>query len=345
MNIISDNTIARNVILSNINANDDQKDKSGADLRIKKIVYVALGTLAALFLLTGILALTAVFLPYMTFAAVATTIFKVVAIVTAVIFGIAALTKAFDYVAPKLPRPLRIVADRIHANLTEMFAVLTMAACYFVDLEKQNPKSVEGNNQIPILLIHGLYHNSSAWIEYRKQLNDAKLGPIFTINLGNPFDSIDVYAQRVRDMVANIQRITGLKDIVLIGHSMGGVVATKFALEFATEETKVTDIITIGSPLKGTSIAKYFGWGKGVREMRKGSDYLTVLNDKILAQAKINFFHIASETDALVPIWSSLPQENENTKHLKISNIGHTALLLTSDVINPIIDYYKNRSV
>lgn len=332
--------VAINMKQSDIVMNKRPKDRSGGDVRIKKIVFIAL---AAAFVVSGATALTAAFLPYTAFAAGALLVFKVIGIITGIAIGIFVLAKALDLIAPKLPRPLALVANYIHASITEMFSLLAMSACYFVNLEKRNPKIVEGNNQKPILLIHGLYHNSSAWIEYIGQLKAAHVGPVFTINLGNPFGSIHSHAEKIKKMVAEIQRITGRKDIMLVGHSMGGVVASTFALDWATKDTLVTDIVTIASPLDGSSVAHYIGYGKSVRETRTGSDHITDLSDKICQQTKINFFHIASKTDQLVPAWSAALPKNKRAKHLIFPNLGHCALLYSKAVIDPIIDYYKNQ--
>ena len=291
MNSINQNVvIASNNKLPHIVENGAQNYKAGSDLRIKKIALFTLAVLVGTLAIAGSLVIAAAFLPYAAFAAGAFTAFKVIAAITGIAAGTFALTQVLDYLAPKLPRPLAAVANSIHAAITEIFALITMSALYFVNLEKTNPKKVEHNNQQPILLIHGLVHNSSAWIEYRKRLKDANVGPVFTINLGNPFGSIDGHAEKVKGMVAEIQRITGRKDIMLVGHSMGGLVASKFALDLATEETRVTDIVTIGSPLKGTPLAKLIRFGKDIKEMGKGSAYVRDLSEKNLPAKKYQLF-------------------------------------------------------
>lgn len=320
-------------------------NKKAPLLTTTKIVYLALATLATALLISAGAALAAVFTPYPAFAAISLTILIITGTINSIALGIFLLTKALELIAPKLKRPLAKVAHLIHAQITEIFSLLAMIACYPVNLEKSNPKKVGDNRQQPILLIHGLYHNSSAWIEYRSLLKKAGLGPVFTINLGNPFGSITQHAKKVARKVNEIQEITGRKDIFLVGHSMGGIVASKFALDEATIETQVTDIITIGSPLKGSVAARYIGFGKSVKEMSKGGAYIDELNERINRQDKIKFFHIASETDALVPLLSALNLENKKAKRLVISNLGHAGLLYSKRIIQPIIDYYQNRPI
>lgn len=233
------------------------------------------------------------------------------------------------------------IINYIYAAIKEIFALLVVLACYFINLEKRNPKIVKSNSQQPILLIHGLYHSSSAWIKFLDQFKIADTGPVFTLNLGDPFGSISHHAKTVKNKIAEIQSITGRKEIMLVGHSMGGLVAAKFALDLATEDTFVTNIVTIGSPLKGTKVANYLGWGQSVKEMRHDSHYIKDLNQKILQQTNIHFFHIASETDLLIPLRSALFSENVRAQHLILSNSSHLSLLFEKKVIHAVIDYYK----
>ncbi len=321
----------------------EQPHKKRNEVIIRKIILITLAVLLAVCLVSGMIAFTATFLPYFTFAAGALVAFKVLAVITGVALGTFALSQMLNFIASKLPRPLQVAANAIHAAIIEIFSLIALSASYLIDLEKSNPKKIEGIDQQPILLIHGLYHNSSAWIEYRKCLTKANIGPVFTINLGHPFSSINDHAKKVKLRVEEIQKITGRKDIMLIGHSMGGVVASKFAIQWAQDGTHVTDIITIGSPLKGSTLANYIGIGKEVQEMRKGSAFIKDLSEKICKQTDIKFFHIAAEMDELVPTCSALLPENIKAKRLNISNLGHVGLLYSKDVIDPIIDYYKNR--
>lgn len=337
-----------NTILCNHQLHVEQGQKNqvkGTDLKIKKVVLIVLAVLVAALAVSASLAFFAALSPFVFFASCALVAFKVIATITVIAVAIFAITQALNLIAPKLPRPLALVANGIHALITEFFAFIAMSSLYFINLEKRNPKIIEGNHQQPILLIHGLYHNSSAWIAYKKCLQDANTGPVFTINLANSRASIETHAQKVKKMVAEIQRVTGRQDIMLVGHSMGGLVASKFALDLATKETKVTDVITIGSPLKGSPTAKYIGFGKSVKEMQKNSVYMKDLSTRICKQRNIHFFHIASRTDELVPATSALLTENVRAKHLLLSNVGHAGLLYSKRVINPIIEYYKNRQL
>ncbi|QLH36019.1 MAG: alpha/beta fold hydrolase [Parachlamydiaceae bacterium] len=198
------------------------------------------------------------------------------------------LLKIIDWIAPDLS--LKFLLNFVYAAFTESFYLIAVTALYGNDLQRRNPKSLSNKDQTPVLFIHGLYHNSSGWWKYLKIFQEAQIEPLFTMNLGSPFGSINQHAYRINEMVDHIQKVTGRKDIILVGHSMGGLAATKFALDLATEDTRVISIVTLGSPLKGTWVANYLGWGESVKEMRMNSPYALSLSEKFVKMKKFIFF-------------------------------------------------------
>lgn len=74
----------------------------------------------------------------------------------------------------------------------------------------------------PALLIHGNYHNQSAWLPLAKYLHDTSYpGPIFTVNLpSGPITDRDY--EIINHKCAEIRRLTEIP-IAMIGHSRGGV--------------------------------------------------------------------------------------------------------------------------
>lgn len=311
-------------------------------LTIKKIVFIALSVVGATFAATAILAFTASFLSFAGLTAFSLIALKVSACVAGLAFGSFGIVKLTDYLAPKLTRPLAVVANAIHAAITETFSFLTAVFTYFINLEKRNPTKVE-NSQKPILLIHGFMHNSSAWINYRKRLMEANCGPVFTINLGQPFASIDKHADKVRQQVDVIRKVTGRNDLMLICHSMGGLVGAKYALDLSSD-TKVTDLVTIGTPWEGT-YAAYLGLGKDAKEMTHGCSYVQDLNTRI-SETSIRRLYIASETDEIIlPPRSALLSSDQGAERLPIQNLGHLGILYSDHIADKICTQYAKNII
>jgi pimeloyl-ACP methyl ester carboxylesterase len=98
-----------------------------------------------------------------------------------------------------------------------------------------NPKAIspELKNRRPILLIHGNYHNQSAWLSLGKALKGEKLGPVYTVNLPSGLITEKDYAivdEKIRQIKAQYKTV-GVESIKvdLVGHSRGGFIAHRMA--------------------------------------------------------------------------------------------------------------------
>jgi triacylglycerol esterase/lipase EstA (alpha/beta hydrolase family) len=172
-----------------------------------------------------------------------------------------------------------------------MGAVFLKPFAYFSQKRVVHAKN-EGR---PILLVHGYLHNATAWVYQKQRLAEEGFGPIYVLNLKKPFASIVAHAEQLKEKALEIQQETGRSDLILIGHSMGGLVCSWYATQLAPRG-KVTDLITIGSPLRGTTLAKV-GLGSNAREMERDSLFLYELQKAIQKSRSTRFYHIASMTD------------------------------------------------
>jgi pimeloyl-ACP methyl ester carboxylesterase len=192
----------------------------------------------------------------------------------------------------------------------------------------------------PILLIHGLMHNQSGWIWLRRQIKLEKLGPVYTINLEPRHGSIEDFADQVAARAREIERETGQSGLILIGHSMGGLVASYYA-EHLAPAGKVTDIITLGTPFDGTRPAFVSGRAICAMEMRPGSPLLQELRRKREQARDRRYYHIASLFDALVlpsqSAWSGVNEE----RLLVLPSHGHMRLLFSKRVAAQIVTWLK----
>ncbi|MDE3046189.1 MAG: alpha/beta fold hydrolase [Verrucomicrobiota bacterium] len=240
------------------------------------------------------------------------------------LLGSLAFLKLINTLSHSLPRSVARIIHWIHAMVFEVFSLLFIFSLRFFF----KPKDPIGNpNGRPILLVHGYCNSGSVWIYQRYKLAQAGLGPIYTISLGHPFRPIHEYAQKVAQKAAQIAHETGRTDLILIGHSMGGLVSFLYALELAPPNT-VTDLITVASPLAGTHAA-LLALGQNGREMRYNSPFVASLNQKIAAEKHIRLYHISTLTDQLIIPTRSALVGNDATRQFTFEDIGHTALLFS----------------
>lgn len=247
------------------------------------------------------------------------------------------LTLAFllKMVTPYFPAKMSASSKRIYAIIFDIFFVLF--SYLILPLALFGPK-VKTGSKTPILLVHGYANSSAIWIYQLFQLKKRGLGPIHTINLGYPFSSIEKYAEKVKKKVDEI----GTDKIILIGHSTGGLVSSYYALNLKPK-VKITDIITIGSPLHGTKVA-ILGPGKCAKEMRYCSEFTKVLIEKIKENKEIRFFCIGSKVDhVVVPNSSSLLGKRAEAEY-QMDDIDHVSLVFNPKVSDKIAQWLTKKN-
>ncbi len=236
----------------------------------------------------------------------------------AILFGWFGLILFLNKVFPVLP------IRWAHAVTFELIALF---AIHITLLFPDKRGNLKGDGR-PILLVHGYLHHAKVWYFQKKWLEALGLGPIYTIHFKFPFQSIRTYAEQVKVKAEEIARETGRDDLILIGHSMGGLVASWYALKLA-KRGQVTHLITLGSPLHGTPVAR-IAIGPNGREIEPNSPLTQELLASIEENREIQFYHIGTETDFLViPGKSSIIEQN---RHDLFRDIGHTALLFSKSI-------------
>lgn len=274
----------------------------------------------------------------------ASTIAMIALIISSIALGLLFISHAYPLIRPYLPTILGRIADNIRAIVVDFFAAFTLGCFMVQDLEKKNPKNVLADGQQPILLVHGYLGHSSNWTYIRYRLQKAGLGPIFTINLGSVFQSIDGdYAQKVKQKAEEIAKITGMTKLIIIGHSMGGIVGSYYATHLAPKGS-VTDIITLGSPLKGTKFSAV-EVGECAQQMNYRSDFIKGLLEKIYNSEDTRYYNFASDADEIVlPNSAALLDKSKMKAPLKthtFSDLGHVSYPLSDRIVDKMVKYIK----
>jgi pimeloyl-ACP methyl ester carboxylesterase len=121
-----------------------------------------------------------------------------------------------------------------------------------------------------VVLVHGFFCNRGFWLPWMKRLHALGV-PFVSVNLEPIFGSIDDYASIVDDAVTRATRLTGHAP-TLICHSMGGLAARAWLVATPGAASRVQKIITIGTPHRGTWLARFSHLANG-RQMRHDCDW------------------------------------------------------------------------
>jgi triacylglycerol esterase/lipase EstA (alpha/beta hydrolase family) len=213
------------------------------------------------------------------------------------------------------------------------FATIALSApkMVFYRLLMRDPPP--GAARLPVVLLHGVGCNAGVWDGFRRYLETRGLGPVYALSYGPPLASIEHFADQLAEKIGMIEARTGAGQVLLIGHSMGGLVARAYLRKAGG--TRVRKLITIGTPHEGSRHAWLMS-GTALAEMRPGSPFLTELNGTAAQAAGVPVVSLWSWHDSMVtPQTSSRLAWAEN---IVIEGVAHNALLGDRDVMARVAD-------
>ncbi|MCA1856575.1 alpha/beta fold hydrolase [Massilia oculi] len=182
---------------------------------------------------------------------------------------------------------------------------------------------------IPVLLLHGYGCNSGYWSHLLPRLEAAGISHA-TLDLAPLTGDIDGYVAQVGEAVDALCVASGADRVVLVAHSMGGLVARAWMRACGT--ARVARVITLGTPHHGTCLAA-FGIGRNAAQMRRTvadtgeppeCAWLRALAGAEDAAARALVTSIYSHHDNIVAPQSSsmLP----GARNIAFGGVGHVAL-------------------
>lgn len=127
---------------------------------------------------------------------------------------------------------------------------------------------------VAVLVVHGYFSNRGILRGVVRSLATGGARPVYTFNFRGLFRPIEDLAEQLAGEVDLIVRPGGATSVVLVAHSMGGLVARAYLARHGTGS--VARLVTVASPHHGTRLAK-LGLGANARQMREDSDFLATL--------------------------------------------------------------------
>jgi len=173
---------------------------------------------------------------------------------------------------------------------------------------------------LPILLVHGVLCNAGVWHRFARWLRARGVGPVYAISYGPPLASIDWFAQQVAHKVDAILAATGARRVVVVAHSMGGLVMRAYLRDQGG--AKIARLVTIGTPHEG-SMHAWMAMGACLAQLRPGNAWLAALGPP------------PADAPPIVSLWSwhdsmVAPQTSSRIafgENVELAGVAHNALL------------------
>lgn len=199
---------------------------------------------------------------------------------------------------------------------------------------RETPAGREG---VPILLLHGLFHNRACWLWLKLQLRRRGQTAVYTIDLP-PWKDVETLTERVAKKVDAIRLTQGVDRVHLIGHSMGGMIARNY-LQLRGGAPKVASCTLLAAPNGGSKLAPFALSPLG-RVLIPGSEFLQRLEQATLPEGlPLRVFY--SRHDNMV-----LPFVNgrlDGAEELELSGMGHMAILYHPAALEPLLNHLPPR--
>jgi triacylglycerol esterase/lipase EstA (alpha/beta hydrolase family) len=186
--------------------------------------------------------------------------------------------------------------------------------------------------RLPVILVHGVLVNDGVWFTMRRYLARHDVGAVYTINYGPTYDDIEHFAEQLGAKIESVCAATGAARVLLLCHSMGGLVARAYLRQRGP--ARIERIVTIGTPHHGSMFATLL-LGRCIVQMRPGNPWLTELNRDEANPSPVPITSIWSRHDSLVAPQAS--SELACAENVAVVGVGHNALLDDSQVMDRVI--------
>lgn len=188
-----------------------------------------------------------------------------------------------------------------------------------------------------IVLIHGFFCNAGVWRGFARRLRKRGFRRIHAVNLDPLYRD---HARSLALLDQQLQRILlaeGCESVVLIGHSMGGLLARMYR---ARHPERVPLAIAIGAPHRGTAGAAWGGGGGERGPPSPRTRWLQQFNSEFPLDTGL--FNICTMTDNIV--WPQRNAQLDTADELKLTGYGHLHLLGAPAVIENVVQRLKLQS-
>jgi pimeloyl-ACP methyl ester carboxylesterase len=250
-----------------------------------------------------------------------------------------------------LLRELRTRARSLTRDLTGGVVDSGHAAVYLRQLIRGNrgarehvtlPSSGTAEQPRPVLVIHGYLATRGSLHLLERHLaghgHVVMSYPMGPINLGDIRNSAGLIARKVESIVAQ----TGVTQVDVVGHSMGGLVGLYYVKRLGGRH-RVRRLVLLGTPTQGTwsALLGLFTAPLGLASLQllPGSPFLRELGESPLPPG-VDVVSIGALRDWLAPVASTVL---EGVRHIALPT-GHSGLLVDAQVADVVASILRETS-
>jgi len=193
------------------------------------------------------------------------------------------------------------------------------------------------NKNSPVLFVHGIFHNATAFYRLEKEARKLGYSKIGTVELWTTFSSFDEMVDKLKSEVNTILHDpdeasdTAPKKLHIVAHSLGGMVlrAALFDERFAA---KVDKVIFLGTPHQGSALFE-LPLPVAIHSLKVRAATMKRIKSEPLP-GNIQYWNLRGGLDFITPTKVTfLP----HVPNLLFDGVGHAGLLSNRDVTQTVL--------
>jgi len=108
----------------------------------------------------------------------------------------------------------------------------------------------------PVILVHGLFHNPSAWIAYRRWLEREGFANVYVLSFNSWRCDFSEILGQLQRLIQEVRNQHPRVSVILIGHSLGGLLCRAY-IEQLDDVGRVGAVVTLGAPHQGSKLTAF----------------------------------------------------------------------------------------
>jgi predicted alpha/beta hydrolase family esterase len=262
-------------------------------------------------------------------------------------FGVRALAVAKNFLqteisrSPREPQHELGLAGTLRLLWGEYYSTLVVYSFLFpfeAWLVPQVPApAADAGAGTPIVLVPGFCCNRGYWALFVRWFKQAGHGPVYAVTLEPLLGSIEQNAAALKGFVEAVCADAKTDKVILIGHSMGGVVIRSYL--HGGGHARIEQAICIGSPHHGTVLANGLApLGENLRQMSRGSSWIRQFNENEALPCPVPITAIVTPHDNIVAPQDSALLHYPNAHNVSLPGIGHLEMVISRPVFEAAVE-------
>ena len=193
----------------------------------------------------------------------------------------------------------------------------------------------------PVILVHGLYHNASAWVLYRWWLRRAGFRNVYAFSYNSWTSSFHDLLERLDLEVAKVTELPEGRRVMLVGHSLGGLLSRAY-VECAGNTGRIQAVAALGAPHQGSKLAAL-----GLGSLAQSLIYRGPLISRLEEEARktdVPCLSISSPVDNMVLPNNALRPPHAGWEYRESAPVSHVGMLYHRPTAIIVVDYLLSHS-